>query len=43
MGVEFPVLRAVFKMLKFEVCAYLFKVKSKIPDFGAGEGEKLTA
>jgi hypothetical protein len=25
--------RASFKTFQFEVCAYLFKVKSKIPDF----------
>ena len=25
--------RASFKMFNFEVCAYLFDIKSKIPDF----------
>jgi hypothetical protein len=26
-------IRGGFKMFNFEVCAYLFEIKSKIPDF----------
>ncbi len=33
---------ACFKPFQFEVCAYLFKVKSKIPDFERGKAKNST-
>ncbi len=35
-------IRGGFKMFNFEVCAYLFEIKSKIPDFELGKAKILT-